>query len=153
MRKLLCIFLAVMLLASTCCALTPEEAAQDLAMDEETFRTSAVWEYRCAQKEQLLELSAAYFRRVYDRVEEEGLESLVPKAKADLEAVEARIPVKFAVFAAGKADKEAYAEVKEEITALRDRGKELWNQAWKQYGDERYGLGCGRIVSFDEAVR
>ncbi|MBR2977269.1 MAG: S-layer homology domain-containing protein [Oscillospiraceae bacterium] len=31
MRKLLCIFLAVMLLASTCCALTPEEAAQDLA--------------------------------------------------------------------------------------------------------------------------
>ncbi len=112
------------------------QAAQDLAMDEETFRTSAAWEYRCAQKEQLLELSAAYFRRVYDRVEEEGLESLVPKAKADLEAVEARIPVKFAVFAAGKADKEAYAEVKEEITALRDRGKELWNQAWKQYGDD-----------------
>lgn len=124
-----------------------KQAAQDLAVDKEVFKKSAAWKYRCDQKKHLLELSAAYFRQVYDRVEEEGLESLVPKAKADLEAVEARLSneppeaglpdgaVKFAVFTAGKADKETYAEVKEEITALRDRGKELWNQAWKQYGD------------------
>lgn len=113
-----------------------KQAVEDLKADEETFRTSQAWAYRCAQKEQLLELSRAYFRRVYDRVEEEGLETLLPKAKADLDGVEAGDIVKFAVFTAGKADKEAYAEVKEEITALRDRGKELWNQAWKTYGED-----------------
>ncbi|MBR2002171.1 MAG: helicase-exonuclease AddAB subunit AddA, partial [Firmicutes bacterium] len=113
-----------------------KKAAKDLALDEEAFRASPVWAYRQSQKQQLQDLSAAYFRRVYDRVEEEGLESLLPKAKADLDAVEAGGPVKFAVFTVSKADKEAYAEVKEEITALRDRGKELWNQAWKNYGDE-----------------
>ena len=112
-----------------------KNAAENLNEDEESLKRSPVWAYRSEQRQRLLELARAYFRRVYDRVEEEGLETLLPKAEADLKAVETATQVKFAVFTAGKADKEAYAAVKEEITALRDRGKELWNQAWNQYGD------------------
>ncbi|MBO4992107.1 MAG: helicase-exonuclease AddAB subunit AddA [Firmicutes bacterium] len=115
-----------------------KRAAQDLAMDEEAFRSTPAWNYRKAQKERLLQLALKYFQRVYDRLEEEGIATLLPKAKADLDGVEARLAadVKFSVFAAGKADKEAYAAVKEEIGALRNRGKELWNQAWTVYGDQ-----------------
>ncbi|MBQ8590017.1 MAG: helicase-exonuclease AddAB subunit AddA [Firmicutes bacterium] len=112
-----------------------KQAVKDLNAGEEQFCGSAAWKYREEQRMQELELARAYFRRVYDRVEEEGLETLLPKAKSDLDAVEqSEGPVKFAVFTAGKADKEAYALVKDEITALRDRGKELWNQVQKQYG-------------------
>ena len=42
--------------------------------------------------------------------------------------------MRFSTFSVRNAEKEIYDEIKDEIAALRNRGKELWSQAQDCYG-------------------
>lgn len=130
------------------------QAAEALCADERQFCRSAAFHYLLQQTHQKLLTACGYCQRIYDRLEEEGVASLLPKAQADLELVQRACDAlktalakaqeggcdtieealcasfeSFATFRAAKDDKAAYEPVKEEIDALRKRAKDLYKQA------------------------
>ncbi len=117
-----------------------EKQVESLRMQEDDFLISAG--YACIRQDiraTFLETKQC-FEQVGEILEQEGIESLIPKWKLDMEVVSELIDkldflkfdeigemlqtIKFQTFAASKGDKEAYAEVKDIITGLRDQGKQ-----------------------------
>jgi ATP-dependent helicase/nuclease subunit A len=115
------------------------EQAERLAYTAESFEKSPAYQEIRGEIARNLVEAMDYFARAGEILKEHGLYSLVPKWKLDMEALEAlresfdTLPfdefgklvseMRYQIYSASKAEKEAYEEAKETVAALRDRGK------------------------------
>lgn len=159
-----------------------DEKKEALCASAEEFITSKAFAEILLRIDEELSLSEAGFEKVLSIVESAGLESLIPKAKADLQKIndiqaafgmsfEAGAQLlreaKFATFSAGKEDKELYQDIKEDIQILRDGAKDnikrLVNlycaKPLSEYIDEinstykETNTLCSLVKEFDELYR
>ncbi len=114
--------------------------AEELCHSVESFEKSRA--FREIREEAALGLAFAEgcFERAGEHLDAHGISSLIPKWKADMDTLEnlkrgleslsydefgrLATEIKFQTFAASKEDKEAYEEIKEAVTSLRDQGKD-----------------------------
>ena len=125
------------------------ERAETLACTPEEFLNSPAFLEIKGEITRSLALSEACFAKAGELLEAQGVASLLPKWRLDMEAVEAlrkgfeTLPfdefgrliseAKFQTFAASKDDKEAYEEIKEAVASLRDQGKNVIKKLSAQY--------------------
>ncbi|MGI6733705.1 MAG: helicase-exonuclease AddAB subunit AddA [Anaerovoracaceae bacterium] len=116
-----------------------ERKIEVLAWDEQTFRESELFQEMLADIYEELESVRSDCMSVLQAVEESGLASLEPKAKADLDMAEEILDrlkedfdsgvcllknATFQRFNPSGEDKAAYADIREDITFLRNRAKD-----------------------------
>ena len=125
------------------------EKAEDLCTSREGFEnTSAFHEIR-TDIERNLSLAEKCFLKAGDLIESQGIASLVPKNKLEIDCVTALrqsfgtlsfdefgaliTGTKFQTYTASKAEKESYEEIKEAVSAFRDQGKAIVKKLISQY--------------------
>ncbi|HWQ79285.1 MAG TPA: helicase-exonuclease AddAB subunit AddA [Anaerovoracaceae bacterium] len=115
------------------------ERAEQLACTRENFEKSPAYLEIRGEITRNLVLAGDCFTRVGEILEDHGLAGLISKWKLDMEALKALaesfenlsfdefgrlIPeIKYQTYTASKEEKEAYEEIKEAVSSLRDRGK------------------------------
>lgn len=125
------------------------ERAEELSCSRETFEAGPAFREIKGEIARNLGLAEDCFARAGDLLEEHGISSLIPKWKLDMEALAALrrsfndLPfdefgsligsLKFQTYTSSKADKEAYEEIKEYVSSLRDQGKVLVKKLTAQY--------------------
>ncbi|MEG1583771.1 MAG: helicase-exonuclease AddAB subunit AddA, partial [Anaerovorax sp.] len=116
---------------------------------EEFFKTSAFSEMK-GDIERGLKLAVSAFTKVGEILEDNGLSSLVPKSKEELELVERILlsfetgdfeeslgllsRIKYPQFRVSKEEKEVYEELKEAVSYVREDGKAQIKRLVNQYG-------------------
>lgn len=125
------------------------EQAEALSRPKEAFENSPAFQEIEGEIRRTLTIAEGCFARAGEILEEQGIASLLPKWKLEMEAFDAlkngfeRLPfdefgklvsdLKFHTYSASKVDKEAYEEIKESVSSLRDQGKSLVRKLSSQY--------------------
>ncbi|MEL7657316.1 MAG: UvrD-helicase domain-containing protein, partial [Bacillota bacterium] len=125
------------------------EKAEELACTKESFENSAAYQEIQGEIARNLTHAQNCFVKVGELLELQGISSLIPKWKLELETMEAlrngfeELPfhefvkltsdIKFQTYTASKQEKEYYEEIKESVTALRDQGKSIIKKLISQY--------------------
>lgn len=125
------------------------EQAEALSCTEEAFKNSAAFQEIQGEIGRSLASAESCFARVGEILEVQGIASLIPKWKLEMEAFEAlksgfvSLPfdefgklvsdMKFQTYTASKEDKEDYEGIKESVSSLRDTGKSLVRKLSGQY--------------------
>lgn len=123
--------------------------ADELACPLEEFQSSSAFLEIKGEIGRNLVLAEACFAGAGELLEAQGISSLIPKWKLDMETLSGLrhsfdcLPfdgfggligcVKFQTYTASKAEKEAYEEIKESVSSLRDQGKALIRKIAGQY--------------------
>lgn len=123
--------------------------AEALDCTREAFESSAAFREIKGGIKRNLAIAQDCFKRAGKLLEEQGVASLLPKWKLEMEAFEALrkdfeiLPfdefgklvsdLKFQTYTASKDEKEAYDEIRESVSSLRDQGKSLVRKLSAQY--------------------
>ncbi len=123
--------------------------AEELCLSVEAFENSSAFREIREEISRSLALAESSFERAGELLEDYGLSGLITKWKLDMDALEGlkrafdtlsfdefgrlAAEVKFQTFSATKEEKEAYGEIREAVTALRDQGKERIRRLRNQY--------------------
>lgn len=128
------------------------EKVEKLKEDVQTFQIGVSYNELKNNFKDKLFLTLAYFKQAETLLLENGLEKLSKKCSLDISAVEQiqmsleresyqeairemnLLHGKFQRLVAGKAEKEEYQQIKEQVSAFRDKGKERFNSLYEQYG-------------------
>ena len=126
-----------------------QEKANDLSCTKEEFETSAAFLEIQGEIKRNLILAENCFIKVGELLELQGISSLIPKWKLEMESIEALLnyfkelsfdqfaklisEIKFQTYAASKIEKESYEEIKESVASLRDQGKSIIKKLVSQY--------------------
>lgn len=125
------------------------ERAEALSCTKEEFADSAAFFEIQGEIARSLAHAESCFIKVGELIEMQGISSLIPKWKLEMETLEslrqgfetltfdefARLisDVKFQTYTASKAEKECYEEIKESVASLRDQGKSMIKKLASQY--------------------
>lgn len=125
------------------------EQAEALSCPLEAFEASPAFKEIEGDIGRTLMIAEGCFARAGEILEEQGIASLLPKWKLEMEAFEVLkggfeslsfdefgkqlSDLKFQTYSASKEDKEAYEEIKESVSSLRDQGKSLVRKLSSQY--------------------
>lgn len=117
------------------------EKAEMLSCSKEEFLKGSAFKEIHADISKGLAMSRSYFIKVKDILESNGITSLIPKCNIEIQMIEQGIEtfqrkdydeaaslireIKFQTYKASKVENESYAEIKEQASALRDKGKEI----------------------------
>ncbi|HHU18109.1 MAG TPA: UvrD-helicase domain-containing protein, partial [Clostridiales bacterium] len=123
--------------------------ADELSLSKEAFEQSAAFREIREEVRRNLSLAEGCFLKAEELLETQGLSSLIPKCRLELEVLKTlrhgfeTIPfdefrnminqVEFQRYTASKEDKESYEEIKEIVTSLRNQGKSLVKDLISQY--------------------
>jgi ATP-dependent helicase/nuclease subunit A len=123
--------------------------ADELSLSKEAFEQSAAFQEIRKEVRRNLSLAEGCFLKAEELLETQGLSSLIPKCRLELEVLKTlrhgfeTIPfdefrnminqVEFQRYTASKEDKESYEEIKEIVTSLRNQGKSLVKDLISQY--------------------
>ncbi|HML37090.1 MAG TPA: helicase-exonuclease AddAB subunit AddA [Bacillota bacterium] len=125
------------------------DRAEELACSREAFENSAAFREIRGEIARNLALAESCFSRAGELLEVQGIGSLIPKWKLDMQALAdlrsgfetltfdefgaLASGLKFQTYTAAKGEKEAYEEIRESVSALRDQGKSAVKKLAAQY--------------------
>lgn len=125
------------------------EQAEALSCSKEEFENSAAFREIKGGIERNLTIAEGCFARAGEILDGQGIASLLPKWKLEMETLEVLrsgfeyLPfdefgklisnLKFQTYSASKDEKEAYEEIKESVSSLRDQGKSMIRKLSAQY--------------------